>query len=261
MSVVAKLQVHVARSYAVTQCQRGSGGGELPVPPPLLLELPPAAGTEPLPELPPAPPVSALTPPCPALPGPDGAPPEPACSGGASEVPSPAAPVWDVCSPDPEAPAGSASPPLALHAPMPAAITTPDHHTRSGSRFLFIHVVLSSSPLDRNAALIRIFRTVYLSDPLRQRWTAVRPINPARLIQNVGARLGDLRIAAKLTQQEMADRLEVTLRYVQRVEAGEENLTLESLAQFANTLRVPLEQLFVAPEPRKRRPGRPSKPE
>jgi len=89
----------------------------------------------------------------------------------------------------------------------------------------------------------------------------VRPINPARLIQNVGARLGDLRIAAKLTQQEIADRLEVTLRYVQRVEAGEENLTLESLAQFANILRVPLEQLFVAPEPRKRRPGRPSKSE
>jgi transcriptional regulator with XRE-family HTH domain len=59
----------------------------------------------------------------------------------------------------------------------------------------------------------------------------------------------------------MADRLEVTLRYVQRVEAGEENLTLESLAQFANTLRVPLEELFVAPEPRKRRPGRPSKSE
>lgn len=87
----------------------------------------------------------------------------------------------------------------------------------------------------------------------------MRPIHPARLIQSVGARLGDLRRAAELTQQEMADRLEVTLRYVQRVEAGKENLTLESLARFANTLRVPLEALFVAPEPRKRRPGRPSK--
>ena len=59
----------------------------------------------------------------------------------------------------------------------------------------------------------------------------------------------------------MADRLAVTLRYVQRVEAGEENLTLESLARYANALRVPLEELFVAPEPSKKRPGRPSKAE
>ena len=162
MSVVAKLQVHVARSYAVTQCHLGSCGTEPPAPPPPPLELPPAAGTAPPPELPPAPPASALTPPCPALPGRDGAPPEPACSGGASELPSPAAPAGDICSPAPEGPAGSASSPLALHAPMPAAITTPDHHIRSGSRFPFIYVVLSSSPLDMNAALIRIFRTVYL---------------------------------------------------------------------------------------------------
>jgi transcriptional regulator with XRE-family HTH domain len=62
-----------------------------------------------------------------------------------------------------------------------------------------------------------------------------------------------------LTQQQVADRLDLTMRYVQRVEAGEENLTLESLAHLANALRVPLEALFVVPQPRKRRPGRPSK--
>ena len=48
----------------------------------------------------------------------------------------------------------------------------------------------------------------------------VRPINPARLIQNVGARLGEIRRAQGMTQQNVADRLEVTLRYVQKVEAG-----------------------------------------
>lgn len=62
-----------------------------------------------------------------------------------------------------------------------------------------------------------------------------------------------------MTQQEVADRLQVTLRYVQKVEAGEENLTLRSLAEFANALKVPLEELLVAPQPRKRRPGRPGK--
>lgn len=87
----------------------------------------------------------------------------------------------------------------------------------------------------------------------------MRRINPDRLIRYVGKRIGELRRIAGWTQQKVADRVGVTLRYVQRVEAGEENLTLESLARFANTLRVPLEELFVAPEPRKRRPGRPGK--
>lgn len=87
----------------------------------------------------------------------------------------------------------------------------------------------------------------------------MRPIDPARLIQSVGRRLGDLRRERGLTQQEVADRLEVTMRYVQRVEAGEANLTLESMAELANALRVPIEELFATPEPRRRRPGRPGK--
>lgn len=87
----------------------------------------------------------------------------------------------------------------------------------------------------------------------------VRPINPARLIQNVGARLGEIRRAQGMTQQNVADRLEVTLRYVQKVEAGEANLTLRSMAEFANALKMPLEELLTLPQPRKRRPGRPGK--
>ena len=87
----------------------------------------------------------------------------------------------------------------------------------------------------------------------------VRPIDPARLVRNVGERLGELRREREMTQQEVADRLQVTLRYVQKVEAGEANLTLRSLAEFANALRSPIEALFTTPEPRRRRPGRPGK--
>ena len=87
----------------------------------------------------------------------------------------------------------------------------------------------------------------------------MRPIDPARLIQSVGVRLGEIRRQRGLTQQEVADRLALTMRYVQRVESGESNLTLRSMAEFANALRVPLEELFVPPESRKRRPGRPGK--
>jgi transcriptional regulator with XRE-family HTH domain len=87
----------------------------------------------------------------------------------------------------------------------------------------------------------------------------VRSIDPERLIRNVGERLGEIRREGGLTQQEVADRLHVTLRYVQRVEAGEENLTLRSLAEFANALKVPPEELFTVPRPRKRQRGRPGK--
>jgi transcriptional regulator with XRE-family HTH domain len=52
-----------------------------------------------------------------------------------------------------------------------------------------------------------------------------------------------------MTRQEVADRLEATMRYVQRVEAGEANLTLRSLAEFANALRAPVEELLAPPLP------------
>ena len=86
----------------------------------------------------------------------------------------------------------------------------------------------------------------------------MRPINPARLQQDVGLRLSELRKARTLTQQALANELGVSMRYIQAVEAGAENLTLRSLAAWASVLQVPIAAVFEAPATRKRRPGRPA---
>ena len=61
----------------------------------------------------------------------------------------------------------------------------------------------------------------------------------ARLARNVGRRVMELRVRRGLTQQALADRLGSSLRYVQRVEAGDYNFTLESLVRLGNTLGAP----------------------
>jgi len=83
----------------------------------------------------------------------------------------------------------------------------------------------------------------------------MRPINPDRLLEDVGLRLSELRKAQNLTQQALALKLNVSMRYVQVVEAGAENLTLRSLAAWASILHVPVTSMFEAPATRKRRPG------
>jgi transcriptional regulator with XRE-family HTH domain len=81
--------------------------------------------------------------------------------------------------------------------------------------------------------------------------------SPARLIQIVGRRIGDLRRAQGFTQAELAGAVDVSVKYLQRVEAGAENLTLRSLAGFAVALGVEVAELFVRPGSRRRKPGRP----
>jgi DNA-binding XRE family transcriptional regulator len=71
--------------------------------------------------------------------------------------------------------------------------------------------------------------------------------DPARLLHDIGRRLKELRVARKLTQEAFAERLDVTTRYVQRVEKGDQNVSVEVLADFANGLGVPIAALFKAP--------------
>jgi transcriptional regulator with XRE-family HTH domain len=49
----------------------------------------------------------------------------------------------------------------------------------------------------------------------------------------------------------------VTARYVQSLEAGQENLTVKSLATLADALEVGVAELFKAPKSRSVRQGRP----
>lgn len=79
-------------------------------------------------------------------------------------------------------------------------------------------------------------------------------------MRDVGRRIAELREGAGLTQQQFAERLEMSGQYLRRVEAGEINLSIRSLVKFAQAVRVEVESLFVPPENwRRRGRGRPPK--
>lgn len=61
-----------------------------------------------------------------------------------------------------------------------------------------------------------------------------------------------------MTQEQFAENvLGVSLKYLQRIEGGSENLTLISLVKLANTIRVEVAELFSTPATREVRTGRP----
>ncbi len=83
---------------------------------------------------------------------------------------------------------------------------------------------------------------------------------PDLLLADLGRRIAELRAELGLTQEQLAERLEVSPRYVQMVEAGDENLTVKSLARLADELGVAVQQLFDEPKSRDVRVGRPPRP-
>jgi len=60
----------------------------------------------------------------------------------------------------------------------------------------------------------------------------------------IGSRVRELRLAAGLSQEKLAERADVHRTYVGSVERGESNSTLENLEKLARGLRVPLVKLF-----------------
>lgn len=71
------------------------------------------------------------------------------------------------------------------------------------------------------------------------------PEDPEELVVLVGRRVAELRLKRRLTQETLAERAHVSSRYVQKIEAGEENLTIVTLAKMANALRVSVPDLFA----------------
>lgn len=69
-------------------------------------------------------------------------------------------------------------------------------------------------------------------------------IQRRRLLRQVGRRVAGLRAERGLTQEELATRLRMSDRYLRRIEAGEINVSLWSLAKIANALRAPLGTLI-----------------
>ncbi|MDC3962527.1 helix-turn-helix transcriptional regulator [Polyangium jinanense] len=78
-------------------------------------------------------------------------------------------------------------------------------------------------------------------------------------MKDVGRRIAELRRARNWTQEEAAERLEMPLKNLQRVERGMQNLTIRTLVRIASTYGVRTAELFEAPMSREVRRGRPRK--
>jgi transcriptional regulator with XRE-family HTH domain len=79
------------------------------------------------------------------------------------------------------------------------------------------------------------------------------------VLRDLGRRVAELRASRGLTQERFSEDADITAQYLQRVEAGRENLTVRSLVRLANLLHVSITDLFATPAKREARPGRPRK--
>lgn len=85
-----------------------------------------------------------------------------------------------------------------------------------------------------------------LNDPANL--SSVRSNDAASLLRNIGRRIAEVRASRRLTQEAFAERLDVTARYVQRVESGGQNISVQVLATFASGLGVPAAKFFEKPK-------------
>jgi len=79
----------------------------------------------------------------------------------------------------------------------------------------------------------------------------------SRLLRDLGRRIAEVRRSRGFTQESYSEKVGVSLRYIQSVEGGRENLSVGTLEKLAKVLRVPVAELFVAPTSRVVRRGRP----
>ena len=82
------------------------------------------------------------------------------------------------------------------------------------------------------------------------------PLSPQRAF---GARVRELRLAAGLTQEDLAARCGLFRTYMSRIETGNANPTLTMIHALATCLMVPVPALFGVPVevPQAKRPARP----
>jgi transcriptional regulator with XRE-family HTH domain len=83
--------------------------------------------------------------------------------------------------------------------------------------------------------------------------------DPEGLLRDIGRRIAELRIERGLTQQEFAGQLRIAVRYLARLEAGGQNMTIHRLVWLARALRVRVVDLLKPPRTREVSVGRPKR--
>src|SRR5687767_6174489 len=86
---------------------------------------------------------------------------------------------------------------------------------------------------------------------------AMEKAGAATILGYIGANVRRLRLRSGLTQEALAERAGVSTVHVQRVEAGEANVSVTVLVVLADALGVPPARLLHRASMAERRPGRP----
>lgn len=71
------------------------------------------------------------------------------------------------------------------------------------------------------------------------------------MIEEIGRKIKDLRLAADLTQGELAERADLTDGFISQVERGRTSISIDSLKQILDALNVPLADFFREEERRR----------
>lgn len=88
---------------------------------------------------------------------------------------------------------------------------------------------------------------------------SVKPENPEELLRKIGLRIAELRTRRGWSRESYAEHLRITTRYLARLEAGRQNLTIHRLTWLAGSLGVRVVDLLAAPGIDTIPVGRPSK--
>jgi transcriptional regulator with XRE-family HTH domain len=69
-------------------------------------------------------------------------------------------------------------------------------------------------------------------------------VDAVKLKSLVGERIIAIRRKRHWTQEQLAEEMGVSVRYVQRIESGQENLTLRTLARLAEVFDIRVAEIF-----------------
>ncbi|WP_437587811.1 helix-turn-helix domain-containing protein [Sorangium sp. So ce1000] len=92
----------------------------------------------------------------------------------------------------------------------------------------------------------------------------MQPEDPEDVIATVGRRIAELRARSGRTQAEVAEALGTTVPNLQRIEHGQQNVTIRTMVRIANVIGARVAEFFQEPEtptpeaPQRKR-GRPRK--
>ena len=82
---------------------------------------------------------------------------------------------------------------------------------------------------------------------------------PPKITENIGRRVAELRLKLGLTQDELAEKADVTGGYIRQIEGARKDMRVSTLCKIADMLDCDIKALFEPSKLKKPKAGRPRK--